>query len=350
MILDFTYDMSTEWYRKEWMLMTQQSIPEDWQVEIFDFLGEWFSDKNQFEIKTSGTTGSPKIESLKRESFISSARITINTFDLMEGDTLLLCLPMNFVAGKMMLIRAIVGRMKVLAFQPSINPIKDLQYPVTFAAFTPHQLQTILNINPIKIDLIEKAIIGGSPVNSGLQKQLGNFKTDFFETFGMSETLTHVAIKALNGANKSDFFKVLNGFNIRIDEDDRLIIEADHLKNSSLYTSDIIDLINTKEFKWLGRSDDVINSGGIKLFPLSIENRISKQIDLEIIVGKRSDKNLGEIAILFIEGEPFNETRLAELNIELTKLLDKFEIPKEILFKTEFPRNKNGKIIRSEFR
>jgi len=237
-----------------------------------------------------------------------------------------------------------------LAFQPSINPIKDLQYPVTFAAFTPHQLQTILNINPIKIDLIEKAIIGGSPVNSGLQKQLGNFKTDFFETFGMSETLTHVAIKALNGANKSDFFKVLNGFNIRIDEDDRLIIEADHLKNSPLYTSDIIDLINTKEFKWLGRSDDVINSGGIKLFPLSIENRISKQIDLEIIVGKRSDKNLGEIAILFIEGEPFNETRLAELNIELTKLLDKFEIPKEILFKTEFPRNKNGKIIRSEFR
>jgi len=237
-----------------------------------------------------------------------------------------------------------------LAFQPSINPIKDLQYPVTFAAFTPHQLQTILNINPIKIDLIKKAIIGGSPVNSGLQKQLDNFKTDFFETFGMSETLTHVAIKALNGANKSDFFKALKGFNIRVDEDNRLIIEAGHLKNSPLYTSDIIDLINTKEFKWLGRSDDVINSGGVKLFPVSIENRISTQIDREIIIGKRSDENFGEVVLLFIEGEPFNDNELAKLKNELAKLLDKFEIPKEIIFKKEFPRNKNGKVIRSEIR
>ena len=350
MLLDFTYDKSDDWYRKEWILMSQQSITEDWQVEIFDFLGEWFSGKTRFEIKTSGTTGSPKIESFSREAFITSAQITINTFDLAKGDTLLMCLPMHFVAGKMMLIRAIIGRMKIRAIQPSLNPVKDLIYPVEFAAFTPHQLNTILKINPNKMGLIEKAIIGGSPVSSELKNQLGDFKTKLFETFGMSETLTHVAIKAINGTSKSDYFKVLKGFNINVDENNRLIIEADHLKNSPLLTSDIVEMIDSENYRWLGRSDDVINSGGIKLFPVSIENRISAQIDREIIIGKRSDENFGEVVILFIEGEPFNENRLAELNIELTKLLDKFEVPKEIIFKTEFPRNKNGKVIRSEIR
>ena len=350
MLLDFTYDMGSDWYRKEWMLKIQKSISEEWQFEIFDFLGDWFSGKTRFEIKTSGTTGSPKIESFAREAFISSAQITINTFDLTKGDTLLMCLPMHFVAGKMMLIRAIVGRMKILAVQPSLNPVKDLINPVAFAAFTPHQLQTILNINPDKMDLIEQAIIGGSPVSSELKNKIVSLKTELFETFGMSETLTHVAIKAINGTNKSEYFKVLKGFNLKVDENSRLIIDADHLKNSPLLTSDIVEMIDHDKFKWLGRSDDVINSGGIKLFPTSIENRISTQIDRNFIIGKRSDENFGEVVILFIEGEPFNKNRLVELSNELTKLLDKFEIPKEIIFKTEFPRNKNGKVIRSEIR
>ena len=349
MLLDFTYDMSDDWYRNEWMLMTQQSISEDWQKEIIDFLGDWFSDKSEFEIKTSGTTGPPKIESFPREAFISSARITINTFNLKKGDTLLMCLPMHFVAGKMMLIRAITGRMKILAIQPSANPVQGLQYPIEFAAFTPHQLQTILKINPNKIDLIEKAIIGGSLVNIELQDQLNDYKTQFYETFGMSETLTHVAIKVLNGGNISEHFKVLKGFKISVDENDRLIIEADHLKNSPLVTSDIVEFIDQNTFIWLGRSDDVINSGGVKLFPVAIENKLYDQIDREFVVGKRSNDILGEVVILFIEGEPFSKDRLAKLNSELTKLLTKFEIPKEILFINEFPRNKNGKVIRSEF-
>ena len=153
MILDFTYEKSNDWYRKEWMPRKQKSISEEWQVEIFDFLNDWFSNKIKFEITTSGTTGSPKIEWFPRDAFISSAQITINTFDLNKGDTLFMCLPMYFVAGKMMLIRAIVGRMKLVVVQPSNNPIKDIKYPIEFGAFTPHQLQTILNKNPKKLNL-----------------------------------------------------------------------------------------------------------------------------------------------------------------------------------------------------
>ena len=348
MLLDFTYDMSDDWYRNEWMFMSQQSNSEDWQIEIFDFLGDWFSDKSEFEIKTSATTGPPKIELFPRESFITSAQITINFFGLNKGNTLLMCLPIQFVAGKMMLIRAIVGRMKLLVIQPSANPVEDLKYPVSFAAFTPHQLQFILKNNPEKFNLIEKTIIGGSPVNSDLQSRLSDYETQFFETFGMSETLTHVAVKSLNGKNISDFYKVLEGFKLSVDENDRLIIEADHLKNSPLVTSDIVEMINPREFKWLGRSIDVINSGGVKLFPALIEIKLSSKISREFFIGKRFDKNLGECVILIIEGEPFNKNKLAELNTDFVKLLTKYEIPKEIIFKPEFMRNKNGKIIRSE--
>ena len=348
MILDFTYKMSNEWYRKEWILMTQQSKSEEWQKDIFNFLSDWFSDKESFEIKSSGTTGQPKTELFDRDAFITSAQITLNTFDLKKDDTLLMCLPIQFVAGKMMLIRAIIGRLKLIAIHPSSNPLKDLIYPVSFVALTPHQLQTILKINPDKLDLVEKIIVGGSPVNNETIYQLVDFKSLFYETFGMSETLTHIAVKSLNGKNRSEYFKVLNGFKIRINENDCLIIEADHIKNSPLVTSDVVEILSTENFKWLGRSDDVINSGGVKLFPVMIENKIGDKIDRKIIIGKRSDKDLGEIVILFIEGEPFNKDKISELHADFTRWLTKYEIPKEIIFKPEFMRNKNGKVIRSE--
>lgn len=348
MLLDFTYDKSNDWYLKEWLPKFERSELEVWQKEIFNFLSDWFSNKDRFEVKTSGTTGPPKIELIPREAFIISAQITISTFNLEYGDTLLMCLPMRFVAGKMMLVRAIVGRMKLILTQPTVNPVEDLEYPITFAAFTPHQLQAILENNSDKLRLIETAIIGGSPVKSELQNQLSDLKTKFLETFGMSETLTHIAIKELNGSNSSEYFKVLKGFNIRVDENEQLIIEADHLKNSPLLTSDIVELIDSDSFKWLSRVDDVINSGGVKLYPTIIEQKLSSVIEEEFIIGKRNDKNLGESVTLFIEGESFNKNKLEVLNIEFTKLLNKYEIPKIIIFIPDFERNENGKIIRSK--
>ncbi len=348
MLLNFTYDKSNDWYLKEWLPKFERSELAVWKIDIFNFLNDWFSNKDKFEVKTSGTTGPSKIELIPREAFIISAQLTISTFNLEKGNTLLMCLPMRFVAGKMMLVRAIVGRMKLVLTQPTVNPVDDLQYPITFAAFTPHQLHAILENNSDKLRLIEMAIIGGSPVKSELQNQLSDLKTRFFETFGMSETLTHIAIKELNGPNRSDYFKVLKGFNIRVDENEQLIIEADHLVKSPLVTSDIVEIINSDSFKWLSRVDDVINSGGVKLYPAIIEQKLSSVIEQEFIIGKRNDKNLGESVTLFIEGEPFNKDKLEGLKIEFTKMLSKFEIPKIIIFLPEFERNENGKIIRSK--
>ena len=344
MEFDFTHRSNID--RSKWAKDFERMAREPWENEILAFLTDWFSEKDTFEIKTSGTTGPPKIELVSRDALIVSAKITIRSFHLKKGDTLLMCLPVKFVAGKMMLVRAIVGQMKLLALEPTANPVAELNKPIDFAAFTPHQLNNIIQLNPEKLIFIATAIIGGSPVSQKLQGHLKHIKTRFYETFGMSETLTHAAIKNLNGLNESNYFKVLKGFKIKTSNDHRLIIEAPHLKNSPLVTADIVELIDADTFRWLGRADDVINSGGLKLFPVLIEKKISSALDKTYFISKRYDEKLGEKIILIIESEPFSKSKLVSLKSKLNQLLDKFEVPKEIVFESAFIRNKNGKIIR----
>ena len=274
MLLDFTYQKTDEWYKQELLLKLHPSITSEWQREVFAFLKDWLSEKNEFEVNTSGTTGSPKTRFFKRESMVASAHITLKTFDLLPGNTLLMCLPTKFVAGKMMLVRAIVGRMRLLALEPKTNPIKKLNQSIDFAAFTPHQLRKILIECPEKLNLIDKIIIGGSPVNDNLVDQLSTFAPVFYETYGMSETLTHIAIRQLNGKGKSDCFNVLKGFNISVNESECLKIDAYHLPNCPIVTSDIVELVKPDTFKWIARANDVINSGGVKLIPSVIEKNL----------------------------------------------------------------------------
>lgn len=346
MELDFSHRNSID--KKKWISNLRDTAKADWEKEILVFLTDWFSGKDTFEIKTSGTTGPPKIVLFSRSALITSARITIKTFKLKKGNTLLMCLPTKFVAGKMMLVRAIVGEMKIIALKPTSNPINKLHEKIDFAAFTPHQLIKTIQLNPKQLNFIDTAIIGGSPLSLKLQKQLNNYRTRFFETFGMSETLTHMAIKTLNGINKSEFFKVLDGFKISKNKDNHLIISAKHLANSPLITADIIELIDKNTFNWLGRGDDVINSGGVKHFPAIIEKKLDAILDNEFYITKKSDQQLGEKVVLFIEGKAASKRALKLLKAEIGNALEKYEVPGEIIFMDKFFRNKNGKIIRTD--
>jgi len=348
MLLDFTHKKDFKWYRNHWLPEMEKSFIEPWQLEIIVFLKEWFSNKKQFEIQTSGTTGPPKTLLFPRESLVQSSKITNRHFKLNQLDVFLQCLPMHFVAGKMMVLRALTARGKCLALKPSGNPIKNLDVAVSFAAFTPHQLQNILDLNPEKLNLIKKAIIGGSPVNGVLEEELQPFSTRFFESYGMSETLTHIAIRPLNGNNRSPDFTVLNGFEIQIGKQNQLIINAGHLSDLPIITNDRVVLTEPDKFSWLGRLDDVINSGGIKIFPQELENKIAPLLDRPFAIGKGKDKLLGECIVLFIEGIPFNKNRLNKLLTQFKKRLIKSEIPRRIKFIDTLPQNKNNKLIRSK--
>jgi O-succinylbenzoic acid--CoA ligase len=269
--------------------VTQLPFFKSYDEGSITFLYDWFTEKETIEVQTSGSTGAPKKILLSKESMRASAQLTLDYFDINEGDIILQCLPSQFIAGKMIWVRALVGNLIILVAKPSSNPIKELESKVKFAAMTPHQVTTVLDESPEKMNFIETLIIGGAPVSNVLLERLQGLKTKCFATYGMTETITHIAVKKLNHKDQSDYFETLPTVSIELGEHDNLKILAPHISGVWIETEDIVELIDSRRFKWLGRKDFVINSGGVKLFPEVIEEKISHLITERFFITKKED-------------------------------------------------------------
>jgi len=302
--------------------------------EVKEFISDWYSPNDEMTLQTSGSTGKPKSIKVKKEWMKNSAQLTGKTFELMEGDSTLLCMPVKYVAGKMMVVRALELGLDLKVVEPSSAPLKDLCRPIDFAAMVPLQLENSLK----DLAKIKKLIVGGGQVNSKLVEKLRSISTHVYETYGMTETLTHVAIKPLNGSNKQDVFQALDGIQFEIDDRDCLVIHAPMLNANPILTNDLVALIDETSFHWLGRYDNVINSGGIKIIPEVVEAKLSSIVpNRRFFIAGKSDKSLGEKVVLVVEGKSMDIS---------CKSLDKFEQPKEIHFIPEFVETKSGKIHR----
>jgi o-succinylbenzoate---CoA ligase len=316
-----------------------------WVLAIHDFLTEWFSEIPFIEARTSGSTGIPKNIQLPKNSMINSARATCSFFGLTESDTALLCLPASYIAGKMMLVRAIACGFNLLVVKPSSNPFLNITARIDFTAITPHQLfesiDTIRNVD------IQKIIVGGSAVSPMLEDKLQTMDCAVYETYGMTETCSHIALRRLNGAQRSDKFTVLDGISIQTDEFGCLVIDAPLLTPDAIVTNDMVKITDSSHFRWLGRFDHVVNSGGIKLFPEQIETKLEPFLSGKIyFVAGVKDEKLGEKLILLIEGTPFAMEDISKLKQTLRETLPPLEIPREILFIKQFPRSETGKILK----
>jgi O-succinylbenzoic acid--CoA ligase len=304
--------------------------------DVNQFISEWLNGEEELILQTSGSTGKPKSISMKKEWMENSAQLTENTFGLKKGDSALLCMSIKHVAGKMMVVRALELALDLKVVEPSSSPLKDIDDQIDFAAMVPLQLENSSN----DLDKVKTLIVGGGQVSLQLIKKLQNISTQIYETYGMTETLTHVAIKPLNGPNKSDIFSALDGIHFEIDERDCLVINAPMLSPESIVTNDIIELINDISFRWLGRFDNVINSGGVKIIPEVVEAKLASVISNQrfFIAGETNNK-LGERVVLFVEGD--------EMPISFESL-EKFERPKEIYFIRNFVETGSGKICQKE--
>jgi len=321
-----------------------QAYTKGFSEEIHLFLESWFSKSDVIIVKTSGSTGTPKSISLQKEFVINSAKATGAFFDLQENTTALLCLPIQYIAGKLMLIRALTLGWKLDIIESNSNPLKTVEKQYDFTAMVPLQLQNSIS----KIHLIKKLIVGGGVVSSALQEKLQTVSTNVFATYGMTETITHIAVKKLNHSDsfgekmsRLDFYQTLPNITIYKDERNCLVIEAPKVADEIIFTNDVIELVSDRHFKWLGRFDNVINSGGVKLHPEKIEEKLAKIISTRFFVIGIPDEKLGEKLILFIEG---NHKEMSFENIDLTK----FEIPKEIYFLNQFIETASGKIKRKK--
>jgi O-succinylbenzoic acid--CoA ligase len=318
-----------------------------WEKKFFGFVGEWLSEDPVVEIQTSGSTGKPGIFSVEKEMMVESAIRTGRFLDLAEGDTALLALPVSFIAGKMMVVRAFVLHLNLVPVNPTSNPLDDLDQPFDFVALTPMQLHQTLHSNDgmRKVNQIRKLIIGGGEISPILMNRIKNLETDIWHTYGMAETLTHVAMKKLTGENATEHFKALPGISFEQDERHCLVISAPWLSSKKIMTHDIVTLLDDQSFDFVGRFDHIINSGGIKISPEMVEAKLNKIFSQRFIVIGLPDDKLGEKLALAIEGPQVAEIEiLAQMK---TSGLEKYETPREIHFLYQFPLTDSGKVIRS---
>ena len=320
-------------------------LPE-WEEALFVFLENWWDESDTILAQTSGSTGVPKKLELRKEQMMASARLTNQFFDLQKEDTVLLCLSTNYIAGKMMIVRALVGHLHLIAIEPTSYPI--INEPIKFAAMVPMQVETLLSstVGLEMISCIDKLIIGGSATSPLLEAKLQTVSTNCYATYGMTETVSHIALRKINGSDSSDEYRALEGVCFEQDERDCLVIHALHLQAEPFITNDIVKLKNKTTFEWIGRFDNVINSGGIKLFPETIEKKLSAHIAERFYIAGMKDEKLGEKVVLVIESNPFSTSQMHELELRLNTALSRFEKPRDVIFKLPFEETSTGKVKR----
>ncbi len=307
---------------------------EDFEKPVGDFLLDWFDGKDHIEMQTSGTTGTPKVISVSKQAMVNSALATGDFFDLQPGNRALHCLPVKYVAGKMMLVRAMILGLDMEFVAPSSHPLRNNEIEYDFVAMVPLQAQNSIP----ELKKAKKMIVGGAALNKELEKQLLKLPTQVFETYGMTETITHIAARKLG----EKAFSVLPGVTISYDERNCLVIHAPRISDDVIVTNDIVELINENQFVFLGRMDNVINSGGIKLIPEQIEDKLAHKIHQRFFITAKPDSELGEKVVLVVEGEK------QDLGEDLYDELDKYEKPKELIFIAKFKETENGKVLRKE--
>lgn len=307
---------------------------ENYEKPLGIFILDWFDPKPYLEMNTSGSTGAPKNIRVDKQAMVNSALATGDFFDLQPGQKVLHCLPTDYVAGKMMFVRAFILGLDMEFVAPSSHPLEGVKGTFDFCGMVPLQAKNSMK----DLHRIKKLIIGGAKVNKTLEQELVKVPSQIYETYGMTETITHIAAKRVGVSA----FTVLP--NVKITTDDRqcLIIDAHKISTETIKTNDLAELISDTQFVWKGRFDNVINSGGIKLIPEQIEEKLASSISNCFFVYGQADELLGEKLVLYVEGEsmPIDES--------IFEVLDKYEKPKEIVFISEFKRTATGKVIRDQ--
>lgn len=318
-------------------LKLSDSLP-DWEQEIFLFLVDWFSDEDFIIVQSSGSTGVPKKIKTSKQAMRNSALMTGDFFNFKPNDKALLCLPAKFIAGKMMLVRAITWDLNLTYIEPKIEmeiPLKNF----TFSAMTPQQVKA----NLAQLNHINTLIIGGAPIDPELEKELKKTPANSFATYGMTETVSHIAVREIKLNNTE--FQVLPNITISKDERDCLVINAPKLHDKQLITNDLVDINSPNSFSWKGRIDNVINTGGIKISPEDLEFQIAPYMNQPFFVFGIPDKKWGEQVILILERKKAVPNDLLE---KTNALLEKHVQIKKVLTTPKFIRTENGKIQRKE--
>ena len=308
---------------------------DDYLVSLGVFIEKWVNSNSEISLQTSGSTGTPKAVLMSKQSMVNSALATGSYFKLSPGDSALSCLPFTYIAAKMMFVRAYVLGLELECIKPSSSPLESLSKPYDFCAMVPLQLEKSI----ANLDQIKTLIVGGAPLSTALMDQLKNSTSTVYETFGMTETVSHIAVK--NIRKSFSLFEVLPSVSIAVDARNCLLIEAPELASNTIQTNDLVRLHSKTTFEWVGRYDAVINSGGIKISPEQLEQQLEGLIQHRFFIASQKEAVLGAVVILVIE----STTPYKSLDFEAIEPLKR---PKHVYYVDQFIETPSGKIKRQE--
>ena len=320
------------------------------------FIDEWNNDSAYVEVKTSGSTGEPKRMLVEKRRMLNSARITCDFLGLKPGDTALLCMSTDYIAGKMMVVRSIERGLKLIEVPPCGHPldikhltlnIKHSQFSIfnfqfDFAAMVPMQVYNSLQVPEEKERLmaIRHLIIGGGAIDEAMEAELRTFPHAVWSTYGMTETLSHIALRRISGPEASEWYMPFPTIKLSTTDEGCLVIDAPEVCAQTLTTNDIVELKSDGRFRIRGRKDNVICSGGIKIQIEEVEQILKKYMRVPYIISKRKDEKFGEIVVLLTEGDT------AEAQTICQQVLPKYHQPKVYLHVNQIPLTETGKPAR----
>ena len=313
--------------------------------KLYLFLKEWFSDDSHIQLHTSGSTGEPKQITVEKRKMLQSANMTCNFFNLKENDKALLCLSADYIGGKMMVVRAICCRLNLHIVEPSGNPLKEASQYYDFAAMVPLQVYNSIKDEDGKERLakIKNLIVGGSPIDKELEGTLRNFPNSVYSTYGMTETLSHIGLRKINGEKPDSFYIPLPGVSLKLSDEQTLIIDAPLLSDQLIVTNDIVEIKANNTFRILGRIDNVINTGGMKVQAEEVEQQLRPYIMGNFVVTSIPHSKLGECIVLLADTSN-NEDYIKDI---AEKVLPQYQQPKHFITVTDIPITGNGKTDRA---
>jgi len=314
----------------------------DFHNQLFLFLKDWFSDSPTLIVKTSGSTGVPKEMKVEKERMIQSACLTCSFLNLQKGNTALLCMPLEYIAGKMMVVRCLIAGLNMYLTSPSGNPLREFDILFDFVAMIPLQVYNSFqsDIETERLKQIKNLIIGGGAIDKNLEIQLKDFPNSVYSTYGMTETLSHIALQKINGEDASLNYHPFESVSLTLDVDDTLIINAPLVSKDTLYTNDIAEINPDGSFRIIGRKDNIINSGGIKIQIEKLEHLLKPYIKDDFAITSLPDPKFGEIIVL-LTTEKFDLKTISQD-------VPHYSLPKKIWNIDEIPKTETGKINRAE--
>lgn len=315
-------------------------------MTLDEFTYDFLSPSPLIEVKTSGSTGIPKRMLVEKSRMRASAGMTCDFLQLKSGDTALLCMSLDYIAGKMMVVRALERGLKLIDIPPSGHPFADIarqSVSLAFAAIVPLQLYNTLLVEEEREALMNTrhVIVGGGAVSHEVEKQLRFFPNAVWSTYGMTETLSHIAMRRLSGESASEWYTPMPGVSLTQDQDGCLVINAPALNPETLKTNDIVLLRPDGRFRILGRRDNVICSGGVKLQIEEIEQELMQYLSSPFIITKAADEKFGEIVVLLTEGNTL------QAESEIPEMRNRFSKPKKIFHIDKIPQTETGKPARA---